>query len=66
MENTKGKKKALVQVSFRIPKLMKQIIEEYVKTDLHINASDFFREALREKIQKEAPELYKAIVRNNS
>ena len=62
MENTR---KTLVQVSFRIPKTLKEIIEEYVKNDLHVNVSDFFREALREKIQRDAPELYKALIKHD-
>jgi Arc/MetJ-type ribon-helix-helix transcriptional regulator len=61
MQNTR---KSLVQVSFRIPKTLKEVIEQYVKSDLHVNASDFFREALREKIQRDAPELYKALVKH--
>jgi Arc/MetJ-type ribon-helix-helix transcriptional regulator len=62
MQNTK---KNLVQVSFRIPQTLKQIIEQYVKCDLHVNASDFFREALREKIQRDAPQLYQALLKHD-
>ena len=57
MKNTKR----MVQVSFRIPENLRQIIEKYVKCDLHINISDFFRDALREKIQRDAPELYRQL-----
>ena len=51
----------MVQVSFRIPESLKELIEKYVKCDLHVNISDFFRDALREKIQRDAPELYKQL-----
>ena len=53
--------KEIIQVSFRIPKNLKEIIEEYLKHDLHMNLSDFFRDALREKIQRDAPELYRRL-----
>jgi len=57
MKNTKK----MVQVSFRVPEKMKKLIEEYVKSDLHVNCSDFFRDALREKIKRDAPELYRQL-----
>ena len=57
MKNTKR----MVQVSFRIPETLKVLIERYVRCDLHVNISDFFRDALREKIQRDAPELYKQL-----
>ena len=45
MENTEH----MTQVSFRIPKSLKEIVEKFVAKDCHVNPSDFFREALREK-----------------
>jgi len=62
MQNTR---KSLVQVSFRIPKTLKELVEQYVKNDLHVNVSDFFREALREKIQRDAPQLYQALLKHD-
>jgi len=53
--------KETIQVSFRMPKNLKEIIETYLKHDLHMNLSDFFRDALREKIQRDAPELYRRL-----
>jgi Arc/MetJ-type ribon-helix-helix transcriptional regulator len=45
---------------------LKQIVEQYVKNSgFHVNVSDFFREALREKIQRDAPELYKALIKHD-
>jgi Arc/MetJ-type ribon-helix-helix transcriptional regulator len=57
MENT-TETEHMTQVSFRIPKSLKELVEKFVAQDCHVNPSDFFREALREKIKREAPELY--------
>jgi Arc/MetJ-type ribon-helix-helix transcriptional regulator len=60
MENT-IETEHMTQVSFRIPRTLKEIIQKFVAQDCHVNASDFFREALREKIKAEAPDLYKRL-----
>jgi len=51
-------KKYLVNLNVKIPTTLKQLLEQYVKRDLHTNISEFTREALREKIQRDAPMLY--------
>jgi Arc/MetJ-type ribon-helix-helix transcriptional regulator len=56
VENTTETQDHMTQVSFRIPKSLKDLVEKFVAQDCHVNASDFFREALREKIKNEAPE----------
>ena len=48
----------MVQVSFRIPETLKELVVKYVQCDLHVSSSDFFRDALREKIQRDAREHY--------
>ncbi|MEM2293924.1 MAG: hypothetical protein QXG39_05110 [Candidatus Aenigmatarchaeota archaeon] len=53
--------KEIIQVSFRIPRNLKEVIQAYLRHDLHMNLSDFFRDALREKIQRDAPELYRQL-----
>ena len=58
MENTTDTEEHMTQVSFRIPKSLKELVEKFVAQDCHVNPSDFFREALRDKIKTEAPELY--------
>jgi Arc/MetJ-type ribon-helix-helix transcriptional regulator len=40
---------------------MKHLLEQHVKRDLHTNISEFTREAIREKLQREAPDLYKQL-----
>lgn len=45
-------------VAVRITRKLAEMMHEYCKRDAHINFSDFIRDAIREKIQREAPELY--------
>jgi len=37
------------------------LIEEYLKRGTHISRSDFIRAAVREKIMRDAPELYRRL-----
>lgn len=60
MENT-TETEHMTQISFRIPRTLKDLVEKFVAQDCHVNPSDFFREALREKIKREAPQLYTQI-----
>lgn len=54
-------RKELAQVSFRVPRVLKDLIKRYLVMDLHMNESEFFRDAIREKLMREAPELYKQL-----
>ena len=47
-----------VVVSTRIPSNLKKIIEKYLEKDTHLNESDLLRDALREKLKRDAPELF--------
>jgi len=49
------------QIVVRIPLSLRRLIEEHLRKDTHIDLSEFTREALREKIRFEAPELYKSV-----
>jgi len=60
------KTESMIQVSFKIPKALRDMIEKHVKHDLYVNLSDFFRDALREKIQREAPELYRQVFQDQA
>lgn len=42
-------KKDLVNINIKVPLTLKQILERYVKLDLHTNLSEFTRDALRER-----------------
>lgn len=50
-------------ISVRIPVPLKTLIQKIVALDTHINESDFIRDAIREKIQRDAPHLYKELFR---
>jgi Arc/MetJ-type ribon-helix-helix transcriptional regulator len=54
--STKEKQDSVV--SARIPPRLKRLVGEFIKRDAHLNESDLLRDALREKIKREAPELY--------
>jgi len=56
-------KKELVNLNVRIPATLKELIRKYIECDCHTNASEFTRDALREKLAKDAPELYKQLFR---
>ncbi|MCK4482851.1 hypothetical protein KAU55_06455, partial [Candidatus Bathyarchaeota archaeon] len=49
-------------VSARVPIKLKRLVEEFIHKDTHLNESDLLREALREKIRREAPDLYRRIL----
>ena len=48
-------------VAARVPKTLKELIQKIVSLDAHLNEADFVRDAIREKIQRDAPELYKQL-----
>ena len=49
----------LVQLNVRIPRTLKKLMKEYIELDAHKDISELTRDALREKIQRDAPNLYK-------
>jgi Arc/MetJ-type ribon-helix-helix transcriptional regulator len=50
-----------VRINARVPRTLKKLMEQFVALDSHMNESDLIRDALREKIQRDAPDLYKRI-----
>jgi Arc/MetJ-type ribon-helix-helix transcriptional regulator len=50
-----------VRITFRIPVTLRDLVRKYIELDAHMNESDFYRDAAREKIQRDAPELYKKL-----
>lgn len=52
-----GKEKENIMVTFMMPKTMKELIEKIVLADTHSNLSEFMRDAIRQKIQREYPQL---------
>ena len=59
-------KKELVNLNVRIPTTLKELIAKYIECGCHTNASDFTRDALREKLAKDAPDLYKQLFEKQS
>ena len=44
---------------------MKTLIRKIIEIDTHLNESDFVREAIREKIRRDAPEFYASIFKED-
>jgi len=55
-----------VNVNVRITPTLKKIIEKYIDQDTYINISDFARNALREKIKRDAPWLIDEMLKKMS
>ena len=47
-----------------IPKTMRKILQRHIERNMYLNLSDFVREAIREKLQREAPDLYKQLFKH--
>ena len=50
-----------VTINVRIPVALKDLVQKIVEQDTHLNESDFYREAIREKIRRDAPDLYRQL-----
>ena len=51
----------MTNINVSIPQTMKDLIEEFVSMDTHLNLSEFVRDAIRQKLQKDAPQLYEKL-----
>lgn len=51
-----------VYLTARVPSKLRDILIAHVARDTHMHASEFIREAIREKLQQEAPDLYRLLV----
>ena len=56
--------KETVNINIRVTPTLKKVIEKYVDSDTYINVSDFARDALREKIEREAPWVLEEILKS--
>lgn len=52
-----GVKEEAETVASRIPAKLRALMKLYILHDTHLNESDFIRAAIREKIERDAPEL---------
>lgn len=48
-------------VATRVTDPLAKLIERYLKMDAHVSPADFIRDAIREKIQRDAPHLYQEL-----
>jgi len=55
----KGEKTRVVAT--RVTVKTAELIAEFCKWDAHVNPADFIRDAIRDKLQREAPELYRQL-----
>jgi Arc/MetJ-type ribon-helix-helix transcriptional regulator len=52
-----------ITLSVRIPPRLKKLIKKYVQNKgFHANVSEFTRDAVREKLARDAPELYRQLI----
>lgn len=59
----KGK---LVPLNVRVPRTLKRLIKDYIELNAHKDVSEFTRDALREKIRRDVPNLYKKLFENKT
>jgi len=52
-----------VNINVRVTPNLKKIIERYIDLDTYINVSDFARDAIREKIKRDAPGLIEDLLK---
>lgn len=55
-----GKRETVV-LACRVSKKFAKLVKEYCSLDMHLNPADLFRDAIREKLQRDASELYQRL-----
>jgi len=45
-------------VSTRITEPLVSVMEKYLEIDAHVSPADFIRDAIREKLKRDVPDLY--------
>jgi Arc/MetJ-type ribon-helix-helix transcriptional regulator len=51
-----------VVVSVKLTKPLYELMEKYLQLDAHVSKSDFVRDAIREKLRKDAPWLFEEML----
>ena len=46
--------------------MLKELVKVFVEKDTHLNEAEFVRDAMRQKIQRDAPELYAQLFKGAS
>ena len=57
-------KREQVLITLQIPATMKELIEKIVSADTHSNMSEFIRDAIRQKIDRDYPGLIHSTIRD--
>jgi len=48
-------------MSVQVTESLAKIIQEYLKQDSYVSVSDFLRACIKEKLQRDTPDLYKRL-----
>jgi hypothetical protein len=48
----------MIQLNVRVPPSLKELMKRFIDCDTHKDVSELTRDAIREKIKREAPQLY--------
>lgn len=56
-ENAGGREAKTVVLACRVSEKFAELVKEYCRLDMHLNPADLLRDSLREKIQRERPDL---------
>ena len=56
----------MVQLNVRVPQNLKKLMKEYIELDAHKDLSELTRDALREKIKRDAPHLYENLFKGEA
>jgi len=59
-------KKRMVQLNVRVPKKFKDLMIKYVEVGTHKDLSEFTRDAVREKIKRDAPNFFAEMIEKES
>ncbi len=51
-------KENMIPLNVRVPPSLKDLMLRFINCDTHKDVSELTRDAIREKIQKDAPQLY--------
>jgi len=60
------KKENMVPLNVRVPRSLKDLMNHFIGLDTYKDISELTRDALREKIKRDAPVLYAELFRGNS
>jgi len=49
-------------VSTRVTEPLAKVVEKYLHSAAHVSLADFVRDAIREKLQRDVPQLYREML----